>query len=175
MCEFHQLETTGRRKPVAAALRFLQVQSIIIAKWFLARPPFFHPQPQAPGSPDAFPHVTLVFLHDAGGTLLWTPHPFPHRVPACRPTPSPTSPTPPSRQSDALAPEAFVGVNAPAHIAALEALYAELNPDKVSQIPLMWDKFGAGIWQALVPKYPHVSPWGWWRGGRSRRGEAPSR
>lgn len=59
-------------------------------------------------------------------------------------------------QSDALAPESFVGVNAPAHIAALEALYTEVNPDKLAQIPLMWDKFGAGIWQALVPKYPHV-------------------
>ena len=59
-------------------------------------------------------------------------------------------------QSDALAPESFVGVNAPAHIAALEALYTDVNPDKLAQIPLMWDKFGAGIWQALVPKYPHV-------------------
>ena len=61
-------------------------------------------------------------------------------------------------QSDALAPESFVGVNAPAHIAALEALYTEVNPEKLAQIPLMWDKFGAGIWQALVPKYPHVRP-----------------
>ncbi len=57
----------------------------------------------------------------------------------------------------ALNPDSFVGVNAPAHIAALEALYAVVNPDKLSQVPLMWEKFGPGIWEALVPKYPTVS------------------
>ena len=58
----------------------------------------------------------------------------------------------------ALAPESFVGVNAPAHIAALEALYAVVNPDKLAQVPIMWEKFGASIWQALAPKYPNVRP-----------------
>jgi hypothetical protein len=52
--------------------------------------------------------------------------------------------------------EGFVGVNAAAHIAALEALYAVVNPDKLSLVPTMWEKFGAGVWEALLPKYPDV-------------------
>ncbi len=32
-----------------------------------------------------------------------------------------------------------------------------INPDKMNQVELMWNKFGAGIWEALAKRYAEVN------------------
>ncbi len=41
-------------------------------------------------------------------------------------------------------------------LAAIRRLYTVINPDKMSQVELMWQKFGAGIWEALSKRYTDV-------------------
>ncbi len=55
-----------------------------------------------------------------------------------------------------VSPSAFLDVPDAEHLSGLRALYAALNPDKMSQIDAMWAKFGTSIWEALSKKYPEV-------------------
>jgi hypothetical protein len=50
----------------------------------------------------------------------------------------------------------FAGVSESDQIAAIRRLYTVVNPDKMSQVELMWQKFGAGIWEALAKKYTDI-------------------
>ena len=50
----------------------------------------------------------------------------------------------------------FAGVSEADQLAAIRRLYTVINPDKMSQVELMWQKFGAGIWEALSKRYTDV-------------------
>lgn len=52
---------------------------------------------------------------------------------------------------------AFVGVPESAHLEGLRNFYSAVNPEKMGQVNLAWQKFGAGIWKALAEKYPEIN------------------
>ena len=71
-------------------------------------------------------------------------------------------PTPVATPTAALATTAdvsagsFAGVSEADQIDAIRRLYTVVNPDKMGQVELMWQKFGAGIWEALAKRYPDI-------------------
>ena len=52
----------------------------------------------------------------------------------------------------------FTGVTRGAHVAALRAFYTATNPEKLSLLDAMYEKFGPGVWASLKAKYPDVRP-----------------
>ena len=61
-----------------------------------------------------------------------------------------------SAASSDLGAASFAGVSEADQLSAIRRLYEVINPDKMGQVELMWQKFGAGIWEALSKRYTDV-------------------
>ena len=69
---------------------------------------------------------------------------------------APSSFLSPSATSSDLSAASFAGVSEADQLSAIRRLYEVINPDKMGQVELMWQKFGAGIWEALSKRYTDV-------------------